>query len=324
MTIEVSAQIAESLHDVIFKTRPIRVLFAYHAYPFAIASYFRHALEKRPDVELFTVGAYTGDYIPWAGGMRLPMKYIKPVDLPLPPSINKPSWNLIKHKLPWHPDVIICCDAGWHFSDGPDCMYAVIGTDPHVLGKWYEEVRPHTDYFFNMQKYYLQGDDIHLPYACSPDHHYAMSDVQKEYDASLIGLHYEQRDRLVEALRSRGHKVLYDLGLVYDEYREWNNKATIGLNWSSLMDINARTLEIMAMKQIPVINRLPHLDELGFHENQHYLGFDDVKEGVEKAEWALANLDFANQIAVNAHNLVHENHTYEHRVEFILKQVGLI
>lgn len=315
--------LADSLHAVKWKTRPIRILFAYQAYPFAIASYFRHALEKRPDVDLFTVGAFTNDSIPWAGGMRLPMRYVKPVDIPLPPTMNKPSWKLIENKLPWNPDLVLCCDAMWHFSDKPPFTYAVIATDPHVLGRWYEEVRPMADYFFGMQRYYMQEEDIHLPYACSPDHHYTTSS-DKEYAASLIGLHYEQRDRLVEALRSRGHKVIYDLGLVYDEYREWNNKAVIGLNWSSLMDINARTFEIMAMRQVPVINRLPHLDELGLHEGQHYLGFDTVQEGVEKVEWALANPDFANQIANNAYNLVHEKHTYKLRVEKILKTVGLI
>lgn len=315
---------AERLHAVNLFSRPIRILFAYHAYPFAIASYFRHALEKRPDVELFTVGAYTGDYIPWNGGMRLPMKYVKAVDIPLPPTMNRPSWNLIKHKLPWKPDLVLCCDANWHFTDKPDAPHAIIGTDPHVLERWYEDVRPHADYFFNMQRYYLKEGDIHLPYACSPDHHYAMSDVKKEYHASLIGLHYEQRNRLVEALRNRGHKVLYDLGMIYDEYRLWNNAAIVGLNWSSLMDINARTFEIMAMRQVPIINRLPHLVELGLSEGQHYLGFDTVQEAVEKVDWALANPDFSNQIAINAHNLVHENHTYEHRVESILKQVGLL
>lgn len=299
-----------------------RVLLAYLAYPFAIASYFRHALEKRPDVELTTCGVFTGDQIPWNGGMRIPVRYVKNVDLKFPPSINKPSWGAVKNTLKKDFDLILNVDAGFHFKDKPDVPYAVVATDPHVLEGWYSTVRPLADFFFNMQEYYKKDGDIVLPYACSPDHHYAMN-VDKIYDASLIGLHYENRNALVSALRGKGYNVLYDIGLVWDEYRERNNQARVGLNWSSLFDINARTFEMMAMKQIPVINRLPHLEKLGLFENRHYLGFDTVQEGVEKVEWALNNPQQAETIAINAHNLVHETHTYEHRIDEIFKAVGL-
>ena len=297
-----------------------KILLLYMAYPFAIASYFRHALEKRLDIELVTCGAYTGDQIPWNGGMRLPAKYVKTVDLPLPPQITNPSWETVTKKLGDNFDLVLNVDAGFHLRDKPNVPYAVVLTDPHVLEGWYTGVRPLADKVFNMQRAYFKEGDVHLPYACSPDHHYAMS-CDKLYDASLIGLHYEQRDRLVNALRGRGHNVFYDIGQVYDEYREINNKARIGLNWSSLMDINARTFEIMAMRMIPVINRLPHLDELGFEEGRHYLGFDSVEEAVEKFEWALNNPELAGTIKSIAHNHVHENHTYEKRVEQILKEM---
>ncbi len=300
-----------------------RILLAYLAYPFAIASYFRHALEKRSDVELTTCGIFTGDYIPWAGGMRIPMRYVKNVDLKLPQSINSPSWEEISRKLNKDFDLVFNVDAGFHFKTKPSVPYAVIATDPHVLGDWYKKVRPLADYFFNMQYFYAEPNDIVLPYACSPDHHYAMSDIKKEYDASLIGLHYNNRTQLVEALRHKGYNVLYTIGLVWDEYRIENNKATIGLNWSSLQDINARIFEIMAMKRVPVINRLPFLDKLGFYENRHYLGFDSIQEAIEKVDWVLNNPEQAEFIANNAYNLVHNNHTYELRVEEILKTVGL-
>lgn len=302
-----------------------KVLLLYMAYPFAIASYFRHALEKRPDVELTTCGAYTGDSIPWNGGMRIPMRYVKTVDLPLPPSIINPSWEMITARLGLDFDLVINVDAGFHLSSKPSVPYAVVLTDPHVLedNGWYPSVRPLADKVFNMQRYYMKPGDVHLPYACSPDHHYAMSGIEKVNGASLIGLHYEQRDRLVSALRGLGHTVHYSIGEIFDEYRLVNNESVVGLNWSSLMDINARTFEIMAMKQIPLINRLPHLEELGFFEDRHYLGFSSVDEACEKFDWAIRNLDAAHAIALSAHNLVHEKHTYELRVDQIFKEMGL-
>lgn len=300
----------------------IRIALSAYWFPFCIASYFRHALEKRPDVELFVLGCYTGDQIPWGGGMRLPMRYVKSVDLPLPASVNRPTWGMVKDALPWKPDLSLNISSNFSFLDKPDCLSAVVAVDPHVLN--YDKERETCDVFLNMQRAYMKDGDIHLPYACSPDHHYAMSDVVRDYDASLIGLHYAQRDELVQALRNKGRKVIYDLGLVYDEYREQNNRAIVGLNWSSLQDINARTFEIMAMCQVPVINRLPHLSELGLFEDRHYLGFDTVQEGVSKVEWALANPNNANAIANCAYDYVHRNHTYELRVEQILKETGLL
>ena len=300
-----------------------KIVFAYLAYPFTIANYFRHALEKRPDVELYTVGIHTGDYIPWNGGMRLPLRYVKPVNLPIPKGITTPKWDMVENKLPYKFDLVINVDAGFHFATKPNIPYAVVATDPHVLGGWYKSVRPIADHFFNMQYFYAESGDHILPYACSPDHHYAMSDVEKVYDASLIGLHYENRNKLVQTLRHKGYKVLYDIGLVWDEYRIENNKARIGLNWSTLQDINARTLEMMAMRQIPVINRLPHLDKFGFEEGRHYLGFDTADEAVEKVEWALKNPEMSEAIANNAYELVHEHHTYEKRIEKLFEVMGI-
>lgn len=300
-----------------------KIVFGYLAYPFAIASYFRHALEKRSDVELFTVGPYTGDFIPWGNGMRIDMKYVKPVNLPLPPSITNPSWKMIEDKLPWNPDLVLAVDAGFYFRGLFDARfpYAVVATDPHVLN--YDEQRRSSTHFFNMQRYYMKDGDIHLPYCCSPDHHYVMNEIETKFDASLIGLHYSQRDALVAGLRSSGLKVFYSLGLIYDEYRLANNQAVIGLNWSSLADINARTFEIMAMKQVPLINRLPNLDELGFEEGRHYYGFDTVEEAVAQAKRILSNPEEAQAVANNAYQLVHENHTYEKRIQQIFDTVGL-
>lgn len=301
--------------------KPKRVLLLYMAYPFAIASYFRHVLEKRPDVELVTAGAYTGDTIPWNGGMRIPMRYVKTVDLPLPPQIINPTWEMISRKVGSDFDLVLNVDAGFHLTSKPNVPYAVVLTDPHVLESWYAGVRPLADRVFNMQRFYMKDGDVHLPYACSPDHHYAMSDVEKIYDACLIGLHYEQRDRLVNALRGRGINIYYDLGKIYDEYRVLNNQSKIGLNWSSSMDINARTFEIMAMRQLPVINKLPHLGELGLEDGRHYLGFDGVDDAVNQVEFALAHPELSKMVANEAYQHVHENHTYEKRVEQIFQEM---
>lgn len=303
----------------------IKIAFGYLAYPFTMANYFRRALERRNDVELFTFGPFFNQFIPWNGGMNIPMKYPNQVDLPLPPQTISPSWSFIEGQLPWQPDLVLTVDAGFHLSTKPNAPYAVVATDPHVLGDWYEKVRHLTDKFFNMQWAYMQGGDELLPYAFDPTCHYPVDAVSEEYDCSIIGLHYPQRDEWVKRLRALGVKVNYRIGDIYDEYREENNKAWIGLNWSSLNDVTARVFEIMAMKLVPVLNRLPALDQLGFEEGRHYLGFSIIDEAVEKVMWAKANRDQAEAIALNAYQFVHEKDmTWDNRVNQILTSMGLV
>lgn len=311
----------------------IKILFAYKAYPFAIASYFRKALERRLDVELYTVGEFFGQNIPWGSGMTIPMKYKNEVDLPIPAGMNDIPWSFVKNRLPWKPDLVLNVDAGFHFSTKPDVPYYVVATDPHVLGDWYRMVRPIADKFFNMQPAYMQDGDVLLPYAFDPTVHYPeeVSFVDglgatvygvPQYDCSIIGLHYPQRDEWVRRLKLHGISVNYRIGDIYDEYRQENNKAWIGLNWSSLEDVTARVFEIMAMKLVPVLNRLSGLDALGFVEGQHYLGFSTMEEAVEKVLWAKNNSEFAKQIALQAYQFVNWNKmTYDTRIQQILDEI---
>lgn len=313
----------------------MKIVLAGIYYPFAMLSYFRRALERRNDVELFTVGAFTGQFIPWASGMTIPMKYHNHVDLPLPPQLLHPSWESIKHLIPWKPDLVLTIDAGWHFSTKPDAPSAHVATDPHVLN--YDKQRTLCDKFFGMQSSYMQEGDYLLPYAFDPFCHYPMGksysdgcgelqpDPNREYDCAIVGLHYPQRDEWVSRLRGHGVKVNYRIGDIFDEYREENNKAWIGLNWSSLNDVTARVFEICAMRLVPVLNRLPGLDALGFEDGRHYLGFSNMDEAVSQVLWAISHREFAEQIALEAYQFVHnQDFTWDRRVQDILTEMKLL
>ena len=315
----------------------IKVALSYKAYPLTMASYYRRALERRTDIELFTIGEFFGQQIPWNGGMTIPMKYPNVVDLPLPVGMTNPSWTQIKDLLPWKPDLVLNVDAGFHFSTKPDVPYAVVATDPHVLGGWYDKVRPLADYFFNMQTSYMKDGDHFIPYGFDPFCHYpeeqSYSDGgaqldpirEREYDCSIIGLHYPQRGEWVNRLRGHGVKVNYRIGDIFDEYRHENNKAWIGLNWSSLEDVTARVFEICAMRLVPVLNRLPGLDALGFEDGRHYLGFSTMDEAVSQVQWAMSHRPQAEQISLEAYQFVHsKKYTYDQNVQTILEVTGLI
>jgi hypothetical protein len=290
-----------------------------------MAGYLREALEHRDDVELWTTGPFFGNWLPWGDygvGMRLDQKYVRPVDFALPTGATNPPWSVIKSQLPWRPDLVLTVDAGFHFDDKPDCLTATVATDPHCLS--YNKPRSYSDKFFNMQLEYSQPGDIWLPYACQPRIHYPDPTVIEDSDACLIGLHYSHRDAWVKMLRDKKLKVIYELGPIFDEYRQLNCRARIGLNWSSQKDVCARVLEIMGMKRVPVINRVPDLLKMGLQENVHYYGFDGIRDACEKVDYVLAHPEEAQTVAENAYNLVVKEHTWDKRVAQILTDCGLI
>jgi len=132
----------------------IRIAASSIFYPVHMGGYMLSALERRNDVELFTVGPFTGEWIPWNSGLHISAKYIKTPNIPLPMSMvqQKISAKSIEAPMPWKPDLFLIIDAGWHFLDRPDADQVIlICTDPHVLAQHYKLPRTYVDKVFNMQ-----------------------------------------------------------------------------------------------------------------------------------------------------------------------------
>ena len=318
------------------KKDKIKVLMLYIAYPLSMASYFRRALERRTDVDLKIAGIFTGAWIPWLGGVELPQKYVKPIDIPLPfsPNIGEINYDLVKAQLgEWKPDIIINVDAGLHWKYKPtDGLVVTVGTDPHVLNDFYETPRKYSDLFFNMQLSYSRGADFYLPYAYDPTVHYPIEYVdtsefpsqssliewEKDTDAVLIGMPYESRVQWVDALRARGVTVLFENGPVFDEYREINNRARIGLNWSSLDDLNARAYELPAMGLAPVMNKVSDLERSGIE----CATFTTLPEAIEAVMYLKENDKARKELAELAYRSV-QGETYDKRITTIFQMAGL-
>ena len=310
--------------------KKINVLLLSIHYPLAMKNYWENALRRNPNIDLKTTGPFTGSFIPWMGGMTLLEKYSIPPTYPLPfkPDVGRVPYALVKaHLGDWIPDLVLCVDAGINWTQKPtDGIVASVFTDGHCLD--YSHARAISDKSFNMHPKYAQAGDVELHYAFDPGVHYATS-TEKDTDAVLIGMPYNGpysfRIDLVNALRNRGVSVLFENGPIFDEYRELNNRARIGLNWSSLGDMNARVFELMAMKLCPVIDRCDDLDKMGFVEGQHYLGFSNLEEAVVRVLWAKGNPDEAEAIALSAYNKVNQdNLTYDKLVDVVLKEFNLV
>lgn len=288
-------------------------------FPVAILRYFELALRRRDDVNLFTVGPYSGQWIPWNGGTNLPGKYAKAPDLPLPMNGGNYSAvpiSFIEQRLPWQPDLWLQVDAGFYLRGRPARgKNVIVGTDPHCLN--YDIQRGIADTFYCMQTPYQQPGDRYLPFAYDPVYH-APEKQQRQYDACLIGLHYQQRNRLVADLRARGVNVYYDLGPAFDEARALYNSAPIGLNWSSLKDLTARVFELLAMRRLAVVNRVPDLGL--FFSDSHLVIFDSHEQAVERVLYYLEHQHESRMIAAAGNRRVRP-HTWDARVETILSDV---
>lgn len=310
----------------------IKVLFLSIYYPLFMGKYFDRAFRRNPDVDFISCGPFTGDWIPWLGGIRLPAKYANPPDIPLPfpPNIGLVSYDFVKAQLPkdWTPDLVISCDAGINWTSKPQDGYvATIGTDPHALD--YSHARGVSDKFFNMQLTYSFRGDVYLPYAYDPTVHYPTYDIlrwpppsspTKDTDAALIGMPYENRVKWVDELRKQGVSVIFENSPVFDEYRELANRARIGLNWSSERDTNARFFETPAFGLAPVMNRTPDA-HLFLEEGNDYIAFDNLNEAVEGVLYLKNNPKTAQEMAEDACAKI-KPHTYDERARQILKECG--
>jgi hypothetical protein len=309
----------------VVEKKKVKVLCLSLWYPLSMSRYFEDALRNNPNVDLKTTGVFTGDWIPWLGGVNLKAKYAKPADIPLPfrPDIGRVNYDFVKAQLPqgWIPDIVLCIDAGITWEHRPSDGYvAHVGTDPHVLSEWYAHSRQMSDKFFNMQLCYKEPTDVYLPYAFSNRVHYPMPDSIKDTDAVLIGMPYENRIKWVDELRKHGVSVIFENSPVFDEYRELANRAVIGLNWSSMADLNARFFETPAFGLAPVMNRVPDA-HLFLDEGKDYAGFSELNEAVEAVLYLKNNPDKAQEMATNAYNHI-QGETYDARVKSILRECG--
>lgn len=295
----------------------LKIVFSQIFYPVSIGRYLEFALDRCNDVEVYKVGPFSGNWIPWAGGMTLPEKYAKQPDLPLSMNGARIPISFIEHKLPWQPDLWLQVDAGFHFQGKPQhSQNFIIGTDPHVLN--YDHQRQLADKFFCMQAHYARSGDEYLPYAYDPIYH-SPEKQPRNYDVCLIGLHYENRNKLVNELKDRGINVFYSLGPSFDEARTLYNQAPIGINWSSLQDLTARVFELLGMHRLAVVNDVPDLSHF-FVDERDLIVFETIDEAIEKIVHYLDNSSETEIIAEQGHKTV-QAHTWDARIEQILSHI---
>lgn len=148
--------------------------------------------------------------------------------------------------------------------------------------------------------------------------------VTKEYDIGFVGFlnddeegnsRIDYLDTLYKAFPESWlafNKFFVDAAMRY-------HRARLGFNISIRDDLNMRFFEVMSYGTALLSNRdVVGVEELGFVDGEHYIGFEGKDEMVERAEWALKNPIEREKIAEAGHKKVRESHTYAHRLETLL------
>lgn len=298
-----------------------KILMSYKHYPVTIAKFFRNALLDAGH-QVWTVGTFS-DTVPW----DTTKDYSRHIDTP---NLIVDDWvqgypvELAVEQCGFNPDCIISIDAGFHLigCKNYDRPNAVVLTDPHALGQYYEQSKLNYNKIFNMQKYYKTSSEFWLPYAFEPKSHYWMGEDfdNRTYDVCILsGLLYPERRIAIDAMRSLGFSVYQDSGILYEDGTRLYNNAVIAFNWSSQQDLCARFFEGLAYRNLVIANRVPDMVDIGLTENLDYVAFDDIEELIDKVSYYSINKDKAWEIASRGYAKVWSGgHTYHHRVNTIL------
>jgi len=109
------------------------------------------------------------------------------------------------------------------------------------------------------------------------------------------------------------NKFFVDAAKVY-------HNARVGFNISIRDDLNMRFFETLSYGTALVTNTdVQGLEDLGFEEGKHYIGYEGLEEAVERIRWTLNHPMERLAIARQGHDLVRACHTYKDRVETMLE-----
>jgi len=293
--------------------------------------YIVRAFKRRTDCDVRVVGPYPGLNMPWTRngitGIVMPDNYDFKPDIALPfngAGQNAPISYIEGLLKDFKPDLWLDCDSGFYLDGTPKTgVRALFEGDPHVLRDYYNGHKHNYKYVFNPQNNYSTQDEYYLTYAADPIWHSPIDGTEKIYDVALIGNFYTHRVDFINGLRSQGKNVFFDLGQAKEDARLIYAQSRVGLNWSTLADLNARVFELMCMGIAPVMNRVPGL--VLFDEGVDYLGFDDAAQANAQINLLLNEPDLAKSMGINARNkIINDKHTWDDRVQTILEVTGLV
>jgi len=230
----------------------------------------------------------------------------------------------------WIPELVINADSGYtrelHSINqlvwgGDYIPHVVYGVDNHVRD--YQHGIDY-DYLFLAHGNGMRiGEDnvIHLPCAYDPEWHVMTTPLaQRQWPATMVGMVYEDRAAIVEALGTK-YRVLAGTGAIMERYRDLYNDALVSICRSIDGDMAQRIFETAAMGNIIISDYCHDFEALGFEEGVHFLGADEPKDYLAAMHEIMTWPDEKVQAMSDAAREWVKPHTWDARCQVILDTV---
>lgn len=302
----------------------MNIWLAYVAYPVTTAVYLERALHHLADVT--TIGPRFPEELleKWhLQNMKLPL-----YDQMIPTDFS-PDMAAILAQTPAaaHPDLYLWVESvGGHEPRNlaaircPKACYLI---DSHLNLEHHLQWAQQFDYVFTAQREYIplfrqvNPNAYWLPLGCDPEIH-AVRSTGKQYDVGFVGslLFNPRRQQLLDTL---GNGVnLYRTRCFWTEMAEVFAASKIVFNTSVRNDLNMRFFEALCSGSMLLSDMATNSgqDEL-FRTGEEYACYHDANL-IETARFYLENEELREMIAERGCRVVHNAHTYLHRMRDLL------
>lgn len=299
------------------------VILSYTSYPATAATYIEKALRKKHDI--ITAGCKITPDIIKAWNLSN-LEQATTHDIHTPDLTVETDFILERMPSGFAPDFFLWVETGLGKAPNGlekiDCPTAAYLIDTHMHFERDIEAAARFDLVFLAQRAYIPKfkergiENIHwLPLACDPEIH-GKAELKKEFDIGFVGSLTD--DRRIELLQKLAEKmeVRYHRAFMR-EMTEFLCKSRIVFNNAIRNDLNMRVFEALCSGSLLLTDFADGIDEF-FEDEKHLVIYND-ENIVERALYYLKHPDEAQTIARQGRELALEKHTYERRVDEIVK-----
>lgn len=306
------------------ETSHIHVWLAYVAYPVTTAAYFERALRRCCHTTTIGPPLPPGLIEKWQlQNMKLPLKE-QNISTAFRPDMAD---ILAVTPVEQHPDLYLWIESvGGHYPlhlEQLTCPKVCYLIDSHLNLPTHLEWAKQFDIVFIAQREYLDefsrhGSRVHwLPLGCDPEIH-SPGDLSKDFPVGFVGSVQpgSRREALLKKLSSEV-PVHYER-CFWDDMARFFRHTKIVFNEAVKNDLNMRVFEVMSTGSMLMTDMAKNSgqDEL-FRDGEDYAVYLDSNI-CDVARFYLSNDELRKQIARRGQLLVHNAHTYLHRVEDLM------
>lgn len=305
----------------------LNIWLAYVSYPVTTAAYLERSLRKLSNVT--TIGPTLPDRL--IDGWNLHNMKCPIIPHNIVTSFTPDMTEIIAATPPEQkPDVYIWVESvGGHFPTNLEsikCPKVCLLIDTHLSLEWHLKWATNFDHVFLVHLNYLEdirrvNPNSHwLPVACDPEiHNPAISNTL--HDISFVGS-VQDGSRRASLLHSLSNSLpLHYERCFWDEMAEVFSSSKMVFNEAVKNDLNMRFFEVLSSGALLLSDMaVGSGQEILFRDGEDYACYKD-NSIADTARFYLENDALRQQIARRGQRLVHNAHTYDHRVKDLLDVV---